>query len=160
MINSGVSKEEILNSFEDVNLQTQEKTLDAPKSDEKVEDLLGQPSSKFDYKVFYSKPSSYDIPIESIIPGGWGDEFEDDGPVSEKDKKAEKTEQPHRGIEDLLGQPSGKFDYKVFYSKPPSYDIPLETIVPTGWGDEFEDEDNEGYNVWIDNTEENNGHQE
>ena len=33
----------------------------------------------------------------SIIPGGWGDEFEDDGPVSEKDKKAEKTKQPLQG---------------------------------------------------------------
>ena len=60
----------------------------------------------------------------------------------------------------MLGQPSGKFDYKVFYSKPPSYDIPLETIVPTGWGDKFEDEDNEGYNMWIDNTEGNHSHWE
>ena len=69
MISSGVSEEEDLNSFEE--------TPDTPKSEEKVEDLLGQPSGKFDYKVFYSKPPSYDIPIESIIPGGWGDEFED-----------------------------------------------------------------------------------
>ena len=66
MINSGVSEEEILNSFEDINLQTKE----APKDAEKVEDLLGQPSGKFDYKVFYSKPPSYDIPIKSIVPGG------------------------------------------------------------------------------------------
>ena len=130
-----------------------------PKSDEKVEDLLGQPSGKFDYKVFYSKPPSYDIPIESIVPGGWGDEFKDDKLESEK-KRVETPKQPHRGIEDLLGQPSGKFDYIVFYSKPPSYDILLEIIVSTEWGNEFEDEDNEGYNVWIDNTEENNGHQE
>ena len=92
-INSGVSEEEVLNSFEDVNLQTQEKTLDAPKSDEKVEDLLGQPSGKFDYKVFYSKPSSYDIPIESIIPGGWDDEFEDDKLINEEDRRAENFEQ-------------------------------------------------------------------
>ena len=81
-INSGVSKEEVLNSFEDMNLQ---EIPNAPKSEEKVEDLLGQPSSKFDYKVFYFKSPSYDISIESIIPRGWGDEFEDDGPVSEKD---------------------------------------------------------------------------
>ena len=60
----------------------------------------------------------------------------------------------------MLGQPSGKFDYKVFYSKLASNDIPLEIIVPIGWGDEFEDEDNKGYNVWIDNTEVNHGHQE
>ena len=77
MINSGVSEEEVLNSFEDINLQTQEKTPNTPKSDEKMEDLLGQPSEKFDYKVFYSKPPSYDIPIESIVLGGWGDEFDD-----------------------------------------------------------------------------------
>ena len=57
-----------------------------PKSDEKVEDLLGQHLGKFDYKVFYSKPPSYDIPIESIVPGGWGDEFDDAKPVSEENK--------------------------------------------------------------------------
>ena len=55
---------------------------------------MGQPSGKFDYKVFYSKPPSYDIPIESIIPGGWGDEFENDEPVSEKNKRVENSEQP------------------------------------------------------------------
>ena len=63
MINSGVSEEEILNSFEDLNFQTKKEISDAHKSEERVEDLLGQPSSKFDYKVFYSKPPSYDIPI-------------------------------------------------------------------------------------------------
>ena len=56
-----------------------------PKSDEKVKDLLGQPSGKFDYKVFYSKPPSYDIPIESIIPGGWGNEFEDEKQLDKKE---------------------------------------------------------------------------
>ena len=93
------------------------------------------------------------------MPRGWGDEFKDDKPESEM-KRAETPKQPHRGVKDLLGQPSSKFDYKVFYSKPASNDIPLETIMPTGWGDEFEDEDNEGYNVWIDNTEGNHGHRE
>ena len=82
MINSGVSEEEMLNSFEDLNLQTKEETPNAPKDAEKVEDLLVQPSGKFDYKVFYSKTLSYDIPIESIAPEGWGDEFEDDKPVN------------------------------------------------------------------------------
>ena len=48
MINSGISEEEVLNSFEDINLQTKEETPNAPKIDEKVEDLLGQPSGKFD----------------------------------------------------------------------------------------------------------------
>ena len=79
--------------------------------------------------------------------------------VAREEEMEKSLEAPCR-VEGLLGQPSGKFDYKVFYSKPPSYGILLEIIVPTGWGDEFEDEDNEGYNVWIDNTEENNGHQE
>ena len=135
MINSGVSEEEVLNSFEDLNLQTKEETPDAPKN---AKDLFGQPSGKFDYKVFYSKPPSYDIPVESIVPRGWGDEFDDDKLGSEKE--AETPKQPQRGVEDLLGQPSGKFDYKVFYSKPPSYDIPIESIVPGGWGDEFDDD--------------------
>ena len=130
MINSGVSEEEILNSFEDINIQTKEETHKAPKVAERVEDLLGQPLGKFDYKVFYFKPSSYDIPIESIIPGGWDDEFDDD--KLESEKEAETPKQPQRGVEDLLGQPSGKFDYKVFYSKPPSYDIPIESIIPGG----------------------------
>ena len=60
-----------------------------------MEDLLGQPSGKFNYKVFYSKLPSYDIPIESIVPEGWGDEFEDDDElVNEEDKKDEDLEQP------------------------------------------------------------------
>ena len=54
---------------------------------------MGQPSGKFDYKVFYSKPPSYDISIESIIIRDWDDEFEDDEPVSEETKKAENSEQ-------------------------------------------------------------------
>ena len=61
-------------------------------------------------KVFYTKPPSFDVPIESIIPEGWDDEFEDDELVSEKDKKAEKTEQPLQGAEDLSGQHLSKSD--------------------------------------------------
>ena len=93
MINSRVSEEEVLNSFEDINLQTQEETHEAPKDVEKVEDLLGQLSGKFDYKVFYSKPLSYDIPIKLIVPRGWGDEFNDDQLASKEDKKTEDTKQ-------------------------------------------------------------------
>ena len=93
MINSGVSEEEMLKSFGNISLQTNENAPDASKWSQKgVEDLLGQPSGKFDYKVFYSKPPSFDIPIESIMPRGWGDEFDDNEPVSEEDKKAENTE--------------------------------------------------------------------
>ena len=97
MINSRVSKEEVLNSFENISLQINGNTPDAPKRSQKgVEDLLGQPSGKFDYKVFYTKPPSFDIPIESIMPRGWGEEFDDDEPVSEENKKAENTEQPQK----------------------------------------------------------------
>ena len=94
MINSGISEEEVLNFFENINLQTKEEIPNAPKNNEKVEDLLGQPSDKFDYKIFYSKPTSYDIPIKLTIPGGWGDEFKDDEPVNEGDKRAKNAEQP------------------------------------------------------------------
>ena len=85
MIHSGVRDEEVQSSFEDLDLKTNEKSPDAPN---RVEDLLGQPSSKFDYKVFYLKPPSYDIPIQSIMPRGWGDEFKDDKIEIEK-KEAE-----------------------------------------------------------------------
>ena len=36
--------------------------------------------------------------------GGWGEEFDDDKPVSEKDKKVEEAEHPLQGAEDLSGQ--------------------------------------------------------
>ena len=41
MINSRVSEEEVLNSFEDLNLQTKKETPNAPKDAEKVKYLLG-----------------------------------------------------------------------------------------------------------------------
>ena len=63
---------------------------------------MGQPSGKFDYKVFYFKPPSYDIPIESIMLGGWGDEFGDDEPVNEEEKKAENIEQSEKEIEEIM----------------------------------------------------------
>ena len=65
----------MLNFFKDLNLETNKKSPDTPS---RVEDLLGQPSGKFNYKVFYSKPPSKNIPIESIIPTKWGDEFDDE----------------------------------------------------------------------------------
>ena len=69
MINLEVSKEEVINSFKDLNLQNAKESPDAPKDTKKgVEDLLGQPSRKFDYKVFYTKLPSFDIPIELIMP--------------------------------------------------------------------------------------------
>ena len=98
----------MLNSFEDINLQTNEEIPDTPRDAEKIEDLLGQPSGKFDYKVFYSKPPSYDIPIESIIPGGWGDKFEDNETVNEKTKKAENSEQSQKEVKEEI-MPSDSF---------------------------------------------------
>ncbi|TYH61116.1 hypothetical protein ES332_D07G027800v1 [Gossypium tomentosum] len=35
---------------------------------------------------------------------------------------------------DTLGEPSGKFDYMVKYTAPPSARVRRETIIPTGWG--------------------------
>ena len=102
MINSGISDEEVLNSFEDINLQTKEEIPDVPKNDQKVEDLLGQPLGKFNNKVFYSKPHSHDILIESIMPRGWGDEFDDDELVNEEEKKAENIEQSEKEIEEIM----------------------------------------------------------
>ena len=40
-----------------------------------VWDLLGKPSSKFDFKVKYTTPSLAALKEENIIPSGWGDEF-------------------------------------------------------------------------------------
>ena len=89
MINLGVSKEEVLNSFENISLQINGNTPDVSKQSQKgVEDLLDKPSSKFDYKVFYTKPHSLDIPIESIMPEEWGKEFDD------KDSPKEKAVEP------------------------------------------------------------------
>ena len=109
MNNSRISEEEVLNFFEDINLQTKEEIPDAPKNDKKVEDLLGQPSGKFDYKVFYFKPPSYDILIESIIYGGLGEEFDDNEPENEEEKKAENTEQSQKEIKEEI-MPSDGFE--------------------------------------------------
>ena len=61
-------------------------------------------------RCFYSKPPSYDIPIESIILGGWGDVFENNEPVSEKNKRVENSEQPQQEAEELSGQQLSKFE--------------------------------------------------
>ena len=42
---------------------------------------------------------------------------------------------------DLLGQPYGKFDYKVKYRAPSTAHVLLEDIVPLGWGEEFDKKD-------------------
>src|SRR4051812_12152803 len=40
---------------------------------------------------------------------------------------------------DTLGEPSGKYDYMVKYSAPPSSQIAMENIVPTGWDEHYDD---------------------
>ena len=67
------------------------------------------PQASLTIKVFYTKPPSFDVPIESIIPKGQGDEFENDEPVSEKNKRVENSEQPQQGAEKLSGQQLSKF---------------------------------------------------
>lgn len=52
------------------------------------------------------------------------------------EKKAKRHQK--RGPLDLLGQPSGKWDYKVYYTGTPYINISLEDIKPTGWGDDLE----------------------
>ena len=106
-INLGVSEEEVLSFFKDLDLKTNEKSPDVPTDEEKfkkpltpkqsqrgVEDLLGQPLGKFDYKVFYIKPPSFDIPIESIMPGGQGEYFDDEDSPNEKAVESLTPKQP------------------------------------------------------------------
>ncbi|KAK2406997.1 hypothetical protein QL285_042661 [Trifolium repens] len=59
---------------------------------------------------------------------------------------------------DLLGQPSGKYDYYVKYTTPESSKIPIEKIVPSGWNIEQEAESSEttsdSKKSWADQVEE------
>lgn len=60
---------------------------------------------------------------------------------SETAKILRKRNQPINnlvGQRDLLGEPSGKFDYFVWYTKPESAETPFSEIVPTGWGEDFD----------------------
>ena len=71
--------------------------------------------------------------------------FPTDGKVinfsySYKTEKSHKVEQNKPEVWDLLGQPSRKFDYKVEYSAPSITHILSEDIVPSGWGEEFDEE--------------------
>ena len=134
----------MLNSFKELNLQINEESPDAPKDAEKVENLLGKPSSKFDYKVFYSKPPSYDIPIESIIPRGWGDEFEDDELVSKEDRKAENAEQPQKEVkEDIFLS----YSFELLNRK--------EICMVEVWKDGKKDRTIRVIDIWYNSDEEN-----
>ena len=148
----------MLNFFEEITLQTKKEIPDTPKNNEKVKDMLGQPSGKFDYKVFYSNPSSCDIPIELLIPGGWGDEFDDAKPVNEEEKKAENIEQPQKKIEEEI-MPSDSVE--LLNTK--------ETCMIEVWKDgkkdrtirvidiwyKSDEENVGGYNMWTDDSEVN-----
>ena len=52
-----------------------------------------------------------------------------------------KIEQSKPEVWDLLGQPSKKFNYKVKYSAPLTAHILSKDIVPSEWGEEFDEED-------------------
>ena len=51
-----------------------------------------------------------------------------------------KIEQSKPRVWDLLGQLSGKFNYKFKYSAPSSAYVLIENIVPSGWGEEVDKE--------------------
>ena len=129
-INSGASEEEVLNSFENSSLQTNENAPDASKQSQKgVKDLLGQPLGKFDYKVFYIKPPSFDIPIESIMLGGQFEEFDDEDSSNKKAIESLTPKQPQQGVEDLSCQYLSKFDDEKQLDK-------KETCMVGVWKDE------------------------
>ena len=114
---------------------------------------MGQPSEKFDYKVLYSKPPSYEIPIESIIPAGWGDEFEDDESVSEEVKKVKNSEQSQKEVKEEI-MPSDGFELlgrkeicMIEIWKDGKRDQTIRVIDI--WYNSNE-ENTEGYNVWAD----------
>ena len=89
------------------------------------------------------------------MPGGWGNEFEDDEPVNEEKKKAENTEQPQKEIEEEIMPSDGA---ELLNSK--------ETCMVEIWKDGKKDctigviniwhnsekENTEGYNVWTDDS--------
>lgn len=49
-----------------------------------------------------------------------------------------------------MGQPSGKLNNKVFYTAPPHASIPFESIIPTGWGPDVEEQDRQKEDMDID----------
>ena len=88
------------------------------------------------------------------MPGGWGDEFDDEKLVNKEEKKAKNTEQPQKEIEEEI-MPSN--DVELLNRK--------ETYMVEVWKDGKKDhtigviniwynsneENTEGYNVWTDN---------
>ena len=91
-----------------------------------------------------------------------GEVIDDEGPMESEDEEEFKEK---KEVWDLLGQPSGKFDFKVKYNAPPSTALRRKDIVPSGWGDKFGEEDGTittlqllepvvlGINMWYDSNE-------
>src|SRR3954467_2800645 len=108
-----------------------------PPGSEEVWDTLGELSGGYDFLVKYTAPQSYFIAMEDIAPTGWGDQFEDDksftSPITEQ------YQNPPKRVWDTLGEPSGKYDFMVKYSAPPSSQVAIEDIVPTGWDEHCKD---------------------
>ena len=89
------------------------------------------------------------------MSGGWGDEFDDEKPVSEEEKKAEDTEQSEKEIEEEI-MPSDGFELlnrkeicMVEVWKDGKKDRTIGVIDIWYNSDE---ENAEGYNVWTDSS--------
>ncbi|XP_010030851.2 uncharacterized protein LOC104420769 [Eucalyptus grandis] len=65
---------------------------------------------------------------------------EDEYKTSHSDRKFVKKARDKGEVVDTLGQPSGKYNFMVKYTPPPSYFQNPKDIVPNGWGEEFEDD--------------------
>ena len=79
--------------------------------------------------MFYTKPPSFNIPIESIIPRGWGEDFDDEDSLNEKAVESLIPEQPQQGVKDLSSQLLSKFDDEKQLDK-------KETCMVGVWKDE------------------------
>lgn len=76
--------------------------------------------NEIDRLVTYTTPILH-VPIEEVVPEDW--QFKEQLHIQEV-------------VWDTLGEPSGKSHFLVKYTKPPSADIPIDAIIPRGWGDE------------------------
>ncbi|XP_030443301.2 uncharacterized protein LOC115665583 [Syzygium oleosum] len=85
-----------------------------------------------------NEPTNEGVSESLIVTDSEGENLYDDlGPqASNVDWNREFIKLAHENGEvvDTLGQPSGKFDYLVKYSRPPSFFIDPKDVVPDGWG--------------------------
>ena len=90
------------------------------------------------------------------MSGGWGDEFDDDEPVNEEEKKAEDAEQSEKEIEEEIMPSNG---FKLLNSK----EIYMVEVCKDGKKDHTigiidiwynsDEENTKGCNVWTDNSD-------